>query len=252
MPTPKSCDLEFLINQFEDKLLEALEFKYANDRQEVKTTLIEYSFVKTMNIREFYTLYIEKGFYPRERIETLVYKLFDIKIQMFYILELDLGLYNRLIYDLGFDNNNINNFPYVALKKLSLDQTLIVKSRILWERIMNFIYYLETGEDLEGKSKKTKFFKFIKDKKWSYLEDYKDYIEWFDDTLRTPEVHKGSILRKYFQTEIISQDNKILGIIGIASNAIWANLLEIIQGNQPRQRYWKADMGNLPGWLPPP
>lgn len=236
--------MENVINQFENKLLEALEFKYKSQPQQIKTSLIETSFVKGMNIKKFYELYLEKGVYPQERIEKLIYQLFDIKIEMFYIIELDIGLYNHLIYNIGFDNSNIDEFPYIALRKLSLDQTLIVKSRILWERVMNFIYYLETGKDLDRKSKKTYFFNFIKSTKWSYLEVYKNYIEWFDKRLRAPEVHKDSTLRKGFLTGSTPPPEKMLGVTNIVLNSIWTNLLQIIQGGEPTSRYWDISMEN--------
>ena len=237
-------EMENVINQFENKLLEALEFKYKSQPQQIKTSLIETSFVKGMNIKKFYELYLEKGVYPQERIEKLIYQLFDIKIEMFYIIELDIGLYNHLIYNIGFDNSNIDEFPYIALRKLSLDQTLIVKSRILWERVMNFIYYLETGKDLARKSKKTYFFNFIKSTKWSYLEVYKNYIEWFDKRLRAPEVHKDSTLRKGFLTGSTPPPEKMLGVTNIVLNSIWTNLLQIIQGGEPTSRYWDISMEN--------
>ena len=238
-----------VIGQFENKLLEALKFKYKRLDEQIKASLIETSFVKVIDIEKFYDLYLGKSVYPQERIKKLIYQLFDIKIEMFYILELDIGLYNHLIYNIGFDNSNIDEFPYIALRKLSLDQTLVIKSRILWERVMNFIYYLETGADLDEiirgskkKSKKTHFFDFIKNTKWSYLEEYRNYIEWFDNRLRIPEVHKGSILRKYFQTGRAAPDRKTLGLINIVNNSIWTNLLEIIQGSEPSSRFWTIDM----------
>ena len=240
-----------VINKFENKLLEALEFKYKSLPEQIRASLIEISFVKVMDIGKFYDLYLEENVYPKERIKKLIYQLFDIKIEMFYIIELDIGLYNHLIYNVGFDNSNIDEFPYIALRKLSLDQTLIIKSRILWERVMNFIYYLETGEDLDKiirglkkRSKKNHFYDFIKNTKWSYLEEYRNYIEWFDNKLRTPEVHKGSILRKDFQMGLTAPDRKTFGLINIVSNSIWVNLLEIIQRGEPSSRFWTIDMEN--------
>ncbi len=222
-----------VIDEFEKGLREALQYKYRNEPQIVRESLVRESFVRVWNIDEFYALYLEKGIYPQERVNKLIYQLFDIKIEIFYIMELDVGLYNHLVYGAGFDKNKIDNLPYIILRKLSLDQTLIVKSRILWERVMNFIYYLETGKDLEGRSKKTRFFRLIKNTKWSYLERYKDYIEWFDDKLRTPEVHKGSFLRRLFQTGVTRYDQEMLKLLNIVSNAVWKNLLQIIQGRQP-------------------
>jgi hypothetical protein len=71
------------IKQFENKLLEALEFKYRSETPKIRTSLIEVSPVKQMDIEKFYELYLEKGVYPRERIDKLIYQLFDIKIEMF-------------------------------------------------------------------------------------------------------------------------------------------------------------------------
>jgi hypothetical protein len=109
---------------------------------------------------------------------------------------------------------------------------------------MNFIYYLERGKDLKGKSKKSRFFNFIKDTKWSYLTEYENYIKWFDNQLRTPEVHKGSILRRYFLYGSAPPDEKILGLINITLNAVWTNLLQIIQGEEPTSRFWNIAMKN--------
>ncbi|MGD0353095.1 MAG: hypothetical protein ABSB38_06330 [Dehalococcoidia bacterium] len=244
------------INRFEGMLSEALQYKYDRSftslSSEQRGELIKILPVKQMNIRDFYKLYLvnlTKGIYPKERLPKLIAQLFDIKIQLFCIMELDIGLYNHLIYDLGFDKNSIDKCPYIALRKISLDQTMIVKSRILWERIMNFIYCLETGKDLgDRKSKKTHFFQFIENTKWAYLEDYKQYIYRFDDKLRTSEVHEGSMLRKYFQQELLGTAHeleRINGLVNIVMNAIWINLLSIIQGKEPSSRFWTIEMEGL-------
>ena len=151
------------IKQFEEKIQKALESKYKNEPPKIRQHLIGDSILKRWNLLEFYRLYTKGGIYPRTRIKKIIYYLFDIKIQLYYLLEVDFGLYNSLIYNLGCDNKNIRNFPHIQLIKFSLDQNAISKSRILWERIMNWVYYLETGEKLENKvsgrkSKKVAFF----------------------------------------------------------------------------------------------
>ena len=113
-----------VINKFENKLLEALEFKYKSLPEQIRASLIEISFVKLMYIGKFYDLYLGENVYPKERIKKLIYQLFDIEIEMFYIIELDIGLYNHLIYNVGFDNSNIDEFPYIALRTLSLSTRL--------------------------------------------------------------------------------------------------------------------------------
>jgi len=100
---------------------------------------------------------------------------------------------------------------------------------------MNFIYYLEYGEDLEKKvsrrkSKKTVFFASIKDTKWEYFTEYKKFIDKFDDKLRTPEQHKPSILRKSFLTDHEIKSEEVIGIVNIVMNIFWQGLDLILQG----------------------
>ena len=127
--------MEALIDEFENDSIRALQFKYQSLPKKIKDNLIEISPIIRMKIKEFYEVYLSNDIYPKEYIEKLIYLLFDIKIQLFFILELDMGLYNHLIYNVGFDNGNIHEYPYILLRKLSLDQNIVVKSRILWERV---------------------------------------------------------------------------------------------------------------------
>lgn len=232
-----------IIKNFEERIQKALEFKYKDERSEIKKSLIKDNILTKWKLLKFYKRYLKSNIYPKERIKGIMYYLFDIKIQLYYLLEADLGLYNHLIYNKGYDSKNIHKFPHIQLVKLSLDQNVISKSRILWERIMNFIYYLETGEKLENaisrsKSKKTAFFNFISKTNWQFLLDYKEYINWFDEKLRTPEFHKSSTLRKHFLKGSKIKPGKVLGIVNIIMNAIWENGLEIVQGKEPSHRYW--------------
>jgi hypothetical protein len=257
-------DIELLkiIDVFDNKISKALRYKYdiiyPSLPLKIKSQCIDALPVTLMNIRKFYEIYQAKNIYPRERLRSLVYYLFDIKIELFFIMELDVGLYNHLIYNIGFDKNSIEDNPYISLRKLSLDQNIIIKSLILWERIMNFIFYLEKGIELEDsyskrKSKKTIFWEFIKTTKWEYLKEYEDYIKWFEETLRTPEIHKKSKLRSYFQKGLSTDAelDRILGLVNIVMGAIWFNLLDIIQGEKPGMRHWNGYLGNPPpDWFP--
>lgn len=238
--------MDEIIDEFEKDLINALQYKYRCSPEEQRKPLIENSPVIRMKIKEFYKLYLSNDENPKERIEKLVYLLFDIKIQLFFILELDMGLYNHLLYNVGFGDKDIQRNPYLLLRKLSLDQNIIVKSRILWERVMNFIYFLETGKGLEVKrSKKRRFFEFIDGGKWSYLLEYQDFINWFDDRLRTPEVHKSSVLRAHFQKSSTPSSDKVHCLANIIMNCVWTNLLDIIQGREPSSRYWDIAMEDL-------
>lgn len=248
MSSPQMDSLIKKIDEFESELLNALELKYKQFYGENWQRLLEHNPMSRISIREFAESYAEQTSYPHDRIETLVYLLFDFKIELFFILELDMGLYNHLIYNLGYDHSSIVDNPYILLRRLSLDQTVIFKSRILWERTMNFVYFLETGAELEvsgSKSKKAKFFKSIEDSRWSFLLDYRDYIDWFDDKLRTPEVHKASTLRKSFQHGSYPPSEKINAFTNVIMNVFWGNMLSIVKGNEPPIRYWDVGISNL-------
>jgi len=239
-----------IIQQFEEKIKKALEFKYQNVDQKIRNYLIQDNILTQWELVKFYNLYIKSEVYPKERIKEIMYYLFDIKQQLYYLLEVDLGLYNHLIYNRGFSNNNIIDFPHIQLTKFSLDQNIILKSRILWERIMNFIYYLETGKKLENKvsgkkSKKKIFFDFVSETKWNFLVEYKNHIDWFDDKLRTPEVHKSSIFRNYFLTASDINPDDPISLIGIVVNPIWENGVNIIQGRNPPLRYWSVNLKGI-------
>ena len=108
----------------------------------------------------FFDTYIQRKVFPIDRLERLMNYLFDIKLQTHYVLEVDMGSYNRLDSQ-GYDRADPKSTPHLFLSRLFLEQSLVGKTRILWERYMNFIYFLETGVNLEDtvrkRSKKTVF-----------------------------------------------------------------------------------------------
>lgn len=91
---------------------------------------------------------------------------------------------------------------FEVIYNISKDLNLINKTRILWERIMNFSYLIITREDLEkkvsSKSKKATFKTWYESKGYMFFESYNNFINVFDKKYRTPETHKSSTLRKLF------------------------------------------------------
>ncbi len=234
------------IEDFERKLLEALKYKYRNDPPLIKNSMITNNIILRMKIVEFYDVYSYWQL-PQDRLKNLVYMLFDIKIQMYFIQEVDMGLYNREIYKYCQGKGAIEKNPFFLLKKSSFDQNLIIKSRILWERVMNFIYYFNNGKNLEvKKSKKTKFFISIKNTPWAYLEELEEFIKEYDDKYRTPEVHKGSTLRKLIQLGKRHDANKLMNILNFVQNDFWENLFDIMRGRKGYTRSWSVSMPKNP------
>ena len=202
-----------------------------------QTIDLVHSYLEQMDINAFYEVLVKNNAFPKCDPPILIHSLFDIKMQLFFILEIEMGKYN-LIYNEIRSFSEIRDKPLLALKKLSLDQNLIVKNRILWERVMNFIFYLIQGKKFEGKkSKVTKFFEIIEDTKWEYLKFYKPLVETLNDRWRTPEVHKGSVLKGLFLRGNLADHHEINEITNVVLNSFWPNLILISKGKNPTGAY---------------
>jgi hypothetical protein len=238
--------LDQYIQQFEQKMQNAMHEKYSGYPEEAKTHIIDQSLVMNqLDANSFLKKYKESAYFDESRVGALIDYFLDIKLQVFLIQEVHIGLYNTIIFKNG-KTPDYQKSPYSLLKHLALDQGTIVKSRILWERIQNFVYYLETGLDLnDSKSKSKKFKKFLTEHPvWSFLDDYSTAIEKYDEILRTPEIHKKSKLRKLFiQGEPVDSEANLV-IINIVLN-IWQNIFTILEGKKPNTSHWNSGMGKL-------
>ncbi|MBM4510051.1 hypothetical protein GS425_00060 [Rhodococcus hoagii] len=95
------------------------------------------------------------GGYPPERLEGAVIRAFDLKLQFTtssrWTWHLQPG------YSAALDANGLTYetaTPNLLLTRLSLDQNLIGKMRILWERLMNLVYFVETGKEIPAKARR--------------------------------------------------------------------------------------------------
>lgn len=121
----------------------------------------------------------------------------------------------------------------VKLALVSLHQDEITKSRILWERIMRWVYHIEMGSQPEGKRFTTKFFNFCKDTpRWRWLAAYEPVVKAYDDRFRKSEVHKRSTLRGSLMRgedpAVLIRDLKELETL--AMNQVWDNVQSIVGG----------------------
>ncbi|MER6665099.1 hypothetical protein ABT256_11165 [Amycolatopsis japonica] len=228
-------DLGEISDRFEHLILEALKEKYPQNFFEREVPFLP---VLRWNTRTLLGRYIESNSYPNDRAAKFLFNVIDFKLQLYYILESDVGLYNHLYEDelakLGLDSSNPT--PRLLLRRLSFDQNLIGKSRILWERLMNLIYYLEEGKELDGKSKKGKFFRWLResaDRKWLFMAPYEEVLVSYDQQFRTPEFHKGSVLRAELLGQKSIDVNDLLDLVNRASNVILENLTSILEGRWP-------------------
>ncbi len=237
-------DIYHIVAEFEKKMQDSVAFRLRHEREDHKELMLKARQVSSIDIAKFLEQYRKSINYPQDRLEKLAYILMDIKLQL-YLIEVDLGADNDLMYKIRGEPDSVEKEAHTQFIHLSFDQSLILKSRILWERVMNFVYYLETGKELAiKKGKKAKFFNFINDTRWEYLEDFKEYVEWFDNRWRTPEAHKGSKLRARLLSGTMDNDevNRILGLIGIVTNAFYINMMNIIDDKDPAYRFWTYGM----------
>ena len=228
-------DLEAIGAQFDDLIAEALSRKYGCVYGPAAPQLLEHNTLLRWKLVGFIGRYTSTGIYPPANLSGTVYRLMDTVLQLYYILEVDLGIYNKLYYDDPSYSDHEILPPDLLLRRLSFDQNLIGKSRVLWERLMQAIYFLEHGKPIEGKSVKGRFFAWVRtEPKWLFLEPYERVVEEFDSKFRTPEFHKGSILLKELMGNAPTSPNDLLELVNRAMNTIWENLLSIVGGETAR------------------
>lgn len=229
-------ELRKVLQEFEEVVSAARRETCAADPDEVKDELSGFSPLAKWNLLAFFDQYLRAGTYPAERLDRLVYYLMDVKLQLYCLIEVDLGLYNSLVYGCGYNDKDPRATPHVHLTRLSLDQSLILKSRVLWERIMNWLYYLETGAELEkkvsgSKSKRKVFFEdMLASEEWRFLEPYRSMLDRYDLAYRAAESHKSSVLRGKFMRGENVDLNELLSTVNSAINALWDNVMSIVGG----------------------
>lgn len=221
-------EIKEIIDSFQNKIDKYYENSMFNDE-----ILREFNGTK-IDIKNFYTIYSESEYYKnntdfeKEINRKIVNSLIDIILLNVIVNEID-----RL------DNIGVNNFKvedeFSALYNISKAMNLINKTRILWERVMNFIYLIIERKVLDDsvpkrKSKKAFFKDWFSKKNLKFLEEYYRFICVFDDKYRTPETHKQSTLRRLFLEE------KNIPIIGISlkmtmsfGTDIYPNIISILR-----------------------
>lgn len=162
------------VETFESPIEAAIREKYGsytNLTTEQPETIIRGTPVMRFSLLEVFDSYLSNDSWVQDRLPKTVDYLFDLKLQLYYLTEIELGIYNQLYHSPINADPSLADSPRLLLIRLSLDQNLIGKSRIFWERVMNLVYYLEKGEDLETKkSKKKAFFNLVEDlDRWRWL-----------------------------------------------------------------------------------
>lgn len=210
-------------------------------------------------LTEFVDAYLSTGRYPADRLEALVYRLMDVKLQLMYVIN-DLAMMNEQYFrfiNLGAPETT----PALMLRRMAFEQMIIGRVRITWEKLMRFIYYLETGKDIEAsRSLKRKFFTWVAadaPPQWSFMLPYEAVVERHDSQFRTPEYHKNSVVRSHLTGASRPDLNDMISIHNRVNNVIWPNIVSIISGQWPvnfSDLHWSSrDSHTIDArYLPPP
>jgi hypothetical protein len=231
------------IDRFEIILKTALRQKYEGYPQAFLDNLQRTNFIYSVDLLSFVDAFELSG-YPKERLREATEYCMDFKLQLYYLLEVDMGLYNKLIYPHGYDRSAPHKTPHLLLARQSLDQSLIVKSRILWERAMNLIYYLDTGKSIENKvsrnkSKRKVFSEFLSGSdKWKFMDQYMSLLSDFEEKYRSPESHKKSVLLAELMGNKVIDSNDLLDLVNYGTNVIWQGILTVLKGKTVMSRFY--------------
>lgn len=228
-------EIKSLINDFDEKL-----------KRYYTNSIFGNDILRNFNgtniyLRDFFDVFKQSKYYCDETEndliinEKIICSLIDIILMNIMINEID------RIDNIGVDSSNPKN-EFETLYNMSKDLNLINKTRILWERIMNFTYllferkYLETSSS--KKSKKKIFKQWYKEKGFVFFDMYYDYISVFDDKYRTPENHKLSTLRKLFFS---NESSPIKGVSLFMATAFGINIYPNILFVLKDEKYMKLD-----------
>jgi hypothetical protein len=189
--------------------------------------------------------------YPEARLLGCVNRLTDVRLQLHYI-SYDAGLSNREYYGPINAQPALRDSPMFTLRLMAIDQSLIGRARIAWEKLMRFVYFMESGEeDLKRSGKqsyKGKFFAWVDDEpKWRWLAPYKSVVDRHDDLFRTGEYHKNSVLRPRILGRQTPENNDFIALTNYMSNVISPNILLIASGAWPSHF---TDLHQLPASKP--
>lgn len=192
------------IRDFESLLLAAFD-----DGGDLRKHRVSRGIWDTWNIEAFAELCLINGQLSGKRLQRFVDHFLDLKFKLYMLAEVDVPTYASAKEMWGLDRDHPGNTPHGFTAQLSEEVTLIVKSRAIWESIMNLVYWYVTGKEIPGvqavdedgvsyKSKQKKFFPWVVEQPlWTSLGTFEPLVSKLDQ-LRTSEVHRFSRVRSNF------------------------------------------------------
>src|SRR5260221_13921482 len=109
---------------------------------------------------------------PPPQLSRFVDHLLDLKFKLYCLLEVDVPVYATAMRGYGFAPGDIASTPQGFATRLSEEVTIILKSRAVWESVMNAVYWYATARQtptltvtdewgVTFRSKTAKFFPWV-------------------------------------------------------------------------------------------
>jgi hypothetical protein len=161
------------------------------------------------NVEAFAQLCLVNSKLTGKQLRRFIDHFIDLKFKLYMLAEVDVPTYASAKQKWGLDRDHPDATPHGFAKQLSEEVTLIVKSRAIWESIMNLVYWYATGAELSGvqavdedgvsyKSKQKKFFPWVAEQPlWASLATFEPLVGKLDQ-LRASEIHRFSRVRSNF------------------------------------------------------
>lgn len=165
--------------------------------------------------------------------------LLDLKFKLYCLLEVDVPAYAAAIRTWGFQADDVASTPQGFAARLSEEVTLIIKSRAVWESVMNAVYWYATGRQTptvtvteaggeKFKSKTAMFFRWvIGQPEWASLSTFKPLVDDLEH-LRTPEVHKLSRVRADFTNLVLRPIDRCIELLRSVLRYVFDHIAAVI------------------------
>lgn len=230
------------IQKIENKFIEfQIDYIYQSPEKHKEIDKKDLQRTRPFNLVKLFNSVNNNKKYSDEEIDKIFQMAIDINLEYYAIL-LDIKSYPFI------ELKDAKNFNKESFLLYSQWQSIIFKTSVLWERLLNLIYFLIFHETISRKvrNKKKDFFYRIKNldktNKWKFILGYKPILKIYDRVLTNPEKHGLSILKEYFITEKNIDTNVFLRNLNQATNAVWENICSILKNNIASYKfkdYWQ-------------
>jgi hypothetical protein len=165
--------------------------------------------------------------------------LLDLKFKLYCLLEVDLPAYAAAIRRWGLEPGDVTATPQGFAARLSEEVTLIIKSRAVWESVMNAVCWYATGRQARTvkavaasgasfASKTGKFFPWVAAQpQWASLATFEPLVTALDQ-LRTPEVHNLSRVRADFTRLVLRPVGQCVELLQRVLRYVFDHLTTVI------------------------